>query len=91
MGSRNIGSTFDDWLREEGLYEETFAVAIKRVLARQIALEMADQKLSKSDLAKRMQTSGADLASSTLKIASSPGIPSSKPRQPPTTRSASRK
>jgi hypothetical protein len=91
MGSRNIGSTFDDWLREEGLYKQTYAVAIKRVLARQIAQEMADQKLSKSDLAKRMQTSRVDLASSTLTIASSPGRPSSKPRQPSATRSASRK
>jgi hypothetical protein len=33
---KNIGSSFDDWLREEGTYEETTAVAIKRVLARQI-------------------------------------------------------
>ncbi len=72
MATRNIDSTFDDWLREEGLYEQTYAVAIKRILARQIAQEMADQKLSKSDLAKRMQTSRVDLASSTLKIASSP-------------------
>lgn len=61
MASRNIGSTFDDWLREEGLYEQTSAVAIKRVLARQIAREMTDQKLSKSDMAKRMQTSRAAL------------------------------
>jgi hypothetical protein len=34
MKKENIGSSFDDWLREEGLYEETTAVAIKRVLAR---------------------------------------------------------
>jgi predicted XRE-type DNA-binding protein len=61
MASRNIGSTFDDWLREEGLYEQTSAAAIKRVLARQIAQEMTDQKLSKSDMAKRMQTSRAAL------------------------------
>ena len=36
MKKKNIGSSFDDWLREEGMYEETTAVAIKRVLARQI-------------------------------------------------------
>jgi len=34
MKKKNIGSSFDDWLREEGLYEETTAVAIKRVLER---------------------------------------------------------
>ncbi|MGP8259529.1 MAG: hypothetical protein ACLQM6_06190 [Acidobacteriaceae bacterium] len=32
---KNVGNSFDDWLREEGLYEETAAVAVKRVLERQ--------------------------------------------------------
>jgi DNA-binding Xre family transcriptional regulator len=61
MKKTNIGSSFDDWLREEGIYEETSAVAIKRVLARQISQEMIDRKLSKSDMARRMQTSRAAL------------------------------
>jgi DNA-binding Xre family transcriptional regulator len=61
MKKKNIGSTFDDWLREEGLYEETTAVAIKRVLARQISQQMIDRKLSKSDMARRMNTSRAAL------------------------------
>jgi len=30
-----MGSTFDSWLREEGIYEEVSAAAIKRVVARQ--------------------------------------------------------
>jgi hypothetical protein len=34
MKKENIGSKFDDWLREEGLYEETTALAVNRVLAR---------------------------------------------------------
>lgn len=34
MKKENIGSKFDDWLREEGLYEETTAVAVRRVLER---------------------------------------------------------
>jgi hypothetical protein len=34
MKKKNIGSSFDEWLREEGLNEETFLAAIKRVLAR---------------------------------------------------------
>jgi predicted XRE-type DNA-binding protein len=61
MKKENIGSSFDDWLREEGIYEETSAAAIKRVLARQISQEMADQKLTKTDMAKRMHTSRAAL------------------------------
>ena len=31
---KNIGSSVDSWLREEGIYEEVTATAIKRVLAR---------------------------------------------------------
>lgn len=61
MKKKNIGSNFDDWLREEGIYEETTAVAIKRVLARQISQEMLDRKLTKSDMARRMNTSRAAL------------------------------
>jgi hypothetical protein len=34
MKKKNIGSSFDDWLREEGLYEQATAVAVKRVLER---------------------------------------------------------
>jgi antitoxin HicB len=61
MKKKNIGSSFDDWLREEGIYEETTAVAIKRVLARQISQEMIDRKLTKTDMARRMNTSRAAL------------------------------
>jgi antitoxin HicB len=45
-----IGSSFDDFLKEEGLYEETTARAIKRVIARQLDALMQDQGLSKSNL-----------------------------------------
>ena len=61
MKKKNIGSSLDDWLREEGMYEETTAVAIKRVLARRIGQEMIDRKLSKTDMARRMNTSRAAL------------------------------
>ncbi|HXE08236.1 MAG TPA: helix-turn-helix transcriptional regulator [Acidobacteriaceae bacterium] len=61
MKKKNIGSSFDDWLREENIYEEVTAVAIKRVLARQISQKMAEQKLSKTDMARRMNTSRAAL------------------------------
>jgi antitoxin HicB len=58
---RRIGSSFDDYLREEGIYEEVTARAIKRVIARQLDTLMHDQGLSKSELAKRMRTSRAQL------------------------------
>lgn len=35
MKKRNIGSTLDSFLREEGLYKSVSTAAIKRVVARQ--------------------------------------------------------
>ena len=54
---RNLGSSFESFLREDGTYEQTTARAIKRVLARQIERAMAEQGLSKSAMARRMNTS----------------------------------
>jgi transcriptional regulator with XRE-family HTH domain len=56
-----IGSTFDDFLREEGALEEVEARAQKRVLARQLERLMKDQQLSKARLAQRMRTSRSAL------------------------------
>jgi DNA-binding Xre family transcriptional regulator len=56
-----IGSSFDDFLRSEGLYESVTARAVKRVIARQLAALMQAEGLSKAELAKRMQTSRAQL------------------------------
>jgi antitoxin HicB len=55
------GSTFDDFLREEGLYEECSEIAIKRVLARQLAEEMKQKKITKTEMAIKMQTSRSQL------------------------------
>jgi hypothetical protein len=61
MRDKNIGSSFDDFLQEEGLLDEVNAVAIKRVIARQIDQEMKAQKITKSAMAKKMRTSRAAL------------------------------
>jgi antitoxin HicB len=61
MKKKNIGSSFDSWLREEGIYEEVTASALKRVLARQLAAAMKEKQLSKAEMARRMQTSRAAL------------------------------
>lgn len=58
---KNIGSTFDSWLREEGLYEKVSATAIKRVIARQVAAAMQQKGLTKLEMARRMRTSRAAL------------------------------
>jgi len=56
-----IGSNFDDFLREEGVYEETQAVAIKRVLAWQLAQQMEKKNITKTAMAARMETSRSQL------------------------------
>lgn len=56
-----IGSSFDDFLKEDGLREEVTARAIKRVIARQLDALMREKHLSKTVLARRMRTSRAQL------------------------------
>ena len=56
-----VGSSFDDFLKDDGIYEEVTARAIKRVLARQIGGLMQAEGVTKTALAKRMQTSRAQL------------------------------
>lgn len=61
MSKRNIGSGLDDLLKEDAMLEEVTAVALKRVIAWQIAEEMKAQRISKTELASRMHTSRAAL------------------------------
>jgi DNA-binding Xre family transcriptional regulator len=61
MNKKNIGSSFDDFLKEEAMLEDATAVAIKRVIAWQIGEEMKSQQMTKTELAKRMHTSRAAL------------------------------
>ena len=52
-----IGSSFDGFLKEEGIYEEVTASAVKQVLAWQLEQARLAQGLSKSELARQMHTS----------------------------------
>ena len=61
MKNKHIGSSFDDFLEEEGILAASEATAVKRVLAYQIEREMAERQLSKSALARMMQTSRSAL------------------------------
>ena len=54
-------TTIDDFLKEEGKLEEFEAVAIKEVLAWQIAEAMKAQNLSRKRLAERMKTSRSQI------------------------------
>jgi hypothetical protein len=55
--NKHVGSDFDAFLAQEQLLEEVTAAALKRVVAWQISELMKAQRVSKSALAQRMQTS----------------------------------
>jgi len=61
MANRFIGSDFDSFLEEQGVLQETERVAVKRVLAIRLSQLMEEQQLSKSEMARRMETSRASL------------------------------
>ena len=50
----HLGSDFDDFLREEWLYDEAQAVAVKRMLALGVGRGTQKAQLTKSAMAKRM-------------------------------------
>jgi DNA-binding Xre family transcriptional regulator len=58
---KSIGSSFDDFLKEEGIYEQVTAAAIKRVITDQMEEAMAEKRVSRTEMAKRMNTSRASL------------------------------
>jgi antitoxin HicB len=53
----HIGSSLDDFLEEEGIYDEVTALVIKEKIAYQIRKRMAAKKLSVNGMAKAMKTS----------------------------------
>ena len=59
--SCHVGSSFDDFLVEEGLLRDVEARAIKRVIAWQLNESMKGRKVTKADLAKQMGTSRSAL------------------------------
>jgi len=55
-------TTIDDFLKEEGKLEEFEAIAVKEVLAWQIAEAMKARNLSRKRLAERMKTSRSQIS-----------------------------
>ena len=53
----HIGSSLDDFLKEDGIYEEVTALVIKEKIAFQLKQRMAAQKISINGMAKAMKTS----------------------------------
>jgi len=59
--NRHIGSSLEDFLKEEGILEETRAIALKDAVAWQIQQAMQKEKITKVEMARRMKTSRAAL------------------------------
>ena len=55
MSKKHMGSSIDDFLKEEGIFEE--AQAVKEVVARQLAEAMKEKKISKNRMATMLKTS----------------------------------
>ena len=52
-----LGQNFDDFMIEQGLYDEAKELAAKKLIALELKQEMEAQKLSKSKIARKMHTS----------------------------------
>jgi antitoxin HicB len=57
MSRKHMGSSIDDFLKEEGIFEEAQAQAIKEVVAWQLAEAMKKKKISKNKMAMLLKTS----------------------------------
>src|SRR6267142_2140623 len=54
---RHVGSSIDDFLKEEGIFEEAQALAVKEVVAWQLDEAMRKRKISKNKMATLLKTS----------------------------------
>ncbi len=57
MSKKQMGSSIDDFLKEEGIFEEAQAQAVKEVVAWQLAEAMKEKKISKRKMALLLKTS----------------------------------
>ena len=57
MSKKHMGSSLDDFLKGEGIFEEAQAQAVKEVVAWQLAEAMKKKKISKARMAALLKTS----------------------------------
>ena len=55
------GQLFEDFLKEQGTYEETTERAVKRVLALQVGKVVKEQNITKVETARKLKTSRSQL------------------------------
>lgn len=56
-----MGQTFDQFLQEDGIYEEVQIMALKKTISHQINILMHKKHLKKTEMAQRMGTSRSSL------------------------------
>jgi len=61
VNEKHIGQNFDEFLREEGIFEEVQLNALKKAIAHQVKTLMQKQGIRKTEMAKRMKTSRSSL------------------------------
>ena len=61
MSKKNLGSSIDDFLKEEGIFEEAQTQAVREVIAWQLAQAMKEKKISKDRMAELLKTSRAQV------------------------------
>jgi predicted XRE-type DNA-binding protein len=57
VSKKNLGSSIDDFLKNEHIFEESQAQAIKELVAWQLAKAMKKKKISKARMATLLKTS----------------------------------
>ena len=57
MNRKHMGSSVDDFLKDEGIFDEAQAQAVKEVVAWQLTRAMKKKKISKSRMAALLRTS----------------------------------
>ena len=61
MSKRRVGSSLDDFLKAEGIFDEAQAQAVKEVVAWQLAEAMKARSITKSRMAALLKTSRSQL------------------------------
>jgi predicted XRE-type DNA-binding protein len=59
MNNEAIGSSFDDFLEEEGIKEEVETGSIKKLIAYEMQEKIKSEHLTKTELAQQLETSRA--------------------------------
>ncbi|EFI33881.1 transcriptional regulator, XRE family [Desulfonatronospira thiodismutans ASO3-1] len=59
--SKHMGQPFDQFLQEEGIYEEVQLMALKKTISHQIRVLMDKENIKKAELARKMGTSRSSL------------------------------